>query len=108
MARFAAEHPEIELDRSRVEVATRWPPGPPPAGQRFSHAWFAGYLQALDASGDPDWSQEPRIAFAVVVEFGGSGGRTSGPLARAVSGELIEVFGPDLRINPEPAVRAIP
>lgn len=41
-------------------------------GGRPDHAWFAGYAPA-DA---------PRIAFVVVLEEGGSGGRTAAPLAR--------------------------
>ncbi|MFO0916728.1 MAG: penicillin-binding transpeptidase domain-containing protein [Planctomycetaceae bacterium] len=36
------------------------------------HAWFAGYVPA-DA---------PRVAFVVVVEHGGSGGKVAGPIAR--------------------------
>jgi penicillin-binding protein 2 len=38
------------------------------------HAWFAGYAPADD----------PRIAFAVVVEHGGHGGTTAAPIARKV------------------------
>jgi penicillin-binding protein 2 len=41
-------------------------------GGRPDHAWFAGYAPA-DA---------PRIAFVVVLEQGGSGGRVAAPLAR--------------------------
>ena len=42
------------------------------------HAWFVGYAPADD----------PRIAFAVIVEHGGHGGATAAPVARAV----LEVF----------------
>ena len=38
------------------------------------HAWFVGYAPADD----------PRIAFAVVVEHGGHGGTTAAPIARKV------------------------
>ncbi len=38
------------------------------------HAWFAGYAPADD----------PRIAFAVVVEHGGHGGTTAAPIVRKV------------------------
>ena len=82
-----------------MTVARRWPPDPPVGGGKHSHAWFGGYLQEVDERGDPDWSKEPRIAFAVLVEFGGSGGRTSGPLARDVARQVIEVFGEDLEIH---------
>jgi penicillin-binding protein 2 len=40
-----------------------------------SHAWFVG----LVGPGDDD--AEPAYAIAVVVEYGGSGGRTAGPIA---------------------------
>lgn len=38
------------------------------------HAWFVGYAPA----------DLPRVAVAVIVEHGGSGGRTAGPIARSV------------------------
>jgi penicillin-binding protein 2 len=41
-------------------------------GGRPDHAWFAGYAP----------SDAPRIAFCVVLEEGGSGGKTAGPVAR--------------------------
>ncbi len=33
---------------------------------------------------------------SVLIEFGGSGGRTSGPLGRDVAATLLSVLGPDL------------
>ena len=95
---FVREQPNATFDPSKVTVARRWPPEPPVNGGKHSHAWFGGYLQAVDGLGEPDWSQEPRIAFAVLVEFGGSGGRTSGPLAREVARQIIDVFGDSLEI----------
>jgi penicillin-binding protein 2 len=38
------------------------------------HAWFVGYAPADD----------PRIAFAVILEHGGHGGRTAAPVVRKV------------------------
>jgi hypothetical protein len=35
----------------------------------------------------------------VLVEFGGSGGRTSGVLAKEIAAELLSVFGPDLDVD---------
>ncbi len=96
--RFEAEHPRATFDPSGIEVASRWPAEPPPDDD-YSHAWFGGFLQALHPDGSPDWSATPRVAFAVLVEFGGSGGRTSGPLAKRVAAELLEVLGPDLDPN---------
>ena len=45
------------------------------------HAWFMGFAPA----------DEPRVAFAVVVEHGGHGGSTAAPIARRV----LEVFFSD-------------
>lgn len=39
---------------------------------RPDHAWFAGYVPA----------DQPRFAFAVVLEYAGPGGREAGPVAR--------------------------
>ena len=96
---FVRKQPKATFDPSAVTVARRWPPEPPVDGGKHSHAWFGGYLQKVDGLGDPDWSQEPRIAFAVLVEFGGSGGRTTGPLAKEVARVVIEVFGKELEIH---------
>ena len=93
--RFKTEHPHATYDPAAVAVAGHWPPRPAEDGE-YSHAWFGGFLQRIGADGQPDWTVTPRIAFAVLVEFGGSGGRTSGPLAREVAAELLAVFGPDL------------
>lgn len=48
-------------------------------GGRGDHAWFAGYVPA----------EEPRVAFAVVLEHAGSGGREAGPLARRLVEALL-------------------
>jgi len=97
--RFRAENPGAAFEPSSVSVASRWPHYPPPEGEEFSHAWVAGFLQALDSAGQPEWSEEPRVAFAILVEFGGSGGRTSGPLAKTIAAELLSVFGPELQVQ---------
>lgn len=96
LERFRSRHPLATFDAERVDVATRWPPGPPAEGGNHAHAWFTGYLQRTDSEGRPDWNRTPTVAFAALVEFGGSGGRTSGPLAKDIAGVLLEVLGPDL------------
>jgi len=50
------------------------------------HAWFAGYAPA----------DKPRIAFAVVLEHAGSGGKAAGPVAR----QLVEAFLADGVLEP--------
>ncbi|HNQ23540.1 MAG TPA: penicillin-binding transpeptidase domain-containing protein [Phycisphaerae bacterium] len=99
---FQHQYPEARCDPEAITVAETFPPatGTDESGEdRFAHAWFAGYLQALDTAGEPRWSVPPRIAFVVLIEFGGSGGQVAGPLARQVAGLLLEVLGPDL--NPD-------
>jgi membrane peptidoglycan carboxypeptidase len=44
------------------------------SGTGEPHAWFAGFAPA----------ESPRIAFAVIVEHGGHGGTTAGPIAREI------------------------
>ena len=45
--------------------------------QGMPHAWFAGFAPN-------DAAPERRLAFAVVVEHGGYGGRVAAPIAREV------------------------
>jgi penicillin-binding protein 2 len=58
------------LDDIRIEGKT----GTAQAGRGEDHAWFVGYAPGED----------PRIAFAVILEHGGHGGAAAGPLARAI------------------------
>ena len=51
-------------------------------GDLEDHAWFAGYVPA----------RRPRVAFVVVLEHAGSGGRKAGPVARALV-ESLQVTG---------------
>jgi len=96
--RLRRRHPHATFDPDDVTVASRWPTLPPTSGEHHAHAWFGGYLQPRKASGGADFSTEPRIAFAALVEFGGSGGRTSGPLAKRIASAVLEVFGENLEI----------
>jgi cell division protein FtsI/penicillin-binding protein 2 len=96
IADFIRQYPNLAFDFREVEVASRWPDQEVEQGRKHSHAWFAGYLQPLDASGAPDWQRLAPIAFAVIVEFGGSGGRTSGPIALQVASITREILGSDL------------
>jgi penicillin-binding protein 2 len=44
------------------------------AGRGADHAWFAGFAPA----------ENPKIAFAVIIEHGGHGGEIAGPIAREI------------------------
>ncbi|MHC5111717.1 MAG: penicillin-binding transpeptidase domain-containing protein [Planctomycetota bacterium] len=90
--KFLWDHPRATFDPGDIKVVEEWPARPPDDGGGHSHAWFGAFLQRVDASGRPLWSETPRYAFSVLVEFGGSGGRTSGPLAKQVASTLIEMF----------------
>lgn len=98
--RFEYEYPELKRIEGTAEPAAWWPPEVVTAEQRekekYAHAWFGAFLQPKGMDGLPDWSTEPRIAFAVLVEYGGSGGRVSGPLAAKVADVIIGTFGDDL------------
>ncbi len=58
------------------------------------HAWFVGYAPA----------DVPMVAIAVLVEHGGSGGRTAGPVARAMLDkyllEIEKIDRPDWDVEP--------
>ncbi|MCC7293714.1 MAG: hypothetical protein IT449_16775 [Phycisphaerales bacterium] len=96
LQRFELAHPGWTAKTDEMAVVSTWPADPPPLPKRLSHAWFGGFLQPRGAGGEPDWSRAPRIAFAVLVEFGGSGGRVSGPVAAELSRVLLDTLGPDL------------
>ena len=93
--RFEYRFREQGFEPTGFEVSRRWPANVSP-DQKCSHAWFTGYLQAIDSHRRPIWSKTPRVAFAVMLEYGGSGGRTSGPVGREVARILIETLGPNL------------
>jgi penicillin-binding protein 2 len=96
---FVERYPHEAVDPRDITVAERWPNRPPEHGRKHSHAWFAGYLAPLAANGQPDPRRTPPIAFSVLVEYGGSGGRVSGPIGQAVVHTLLEQLGPDLDPN---------
>ncbi|MCH8053075.1 MAG: hypothetical protein IH895_03370, partial [Planctomycetes bacterium] len=75
----------------RATPAAHWP-AEVSKDRQHSHAWFVAFLQPKDADGRPDWNAQARIAIAVLLEFGGSGGRSSGPLCRDVAEMIIDDF----------------
>lgn len=48
---------------------------------KADHAWFAGYVPA----------DQPRYAFAVVLEHGGSGGQVAGPIVREMVRGMLQL-----------------
>ena len=49
----------------------------------LDHAWFVGLV-------GPDDTKRPMFAIAVIVEYGGSGGRVAGPIANQIIHALQE------------------
>ncbi len=62
------------------EVAIAGKTGTAETGQPSDHAWFTGYVPA----------DSPQVAFVVVLEHGGSGGRDAGPLAKKLVEEMLK------------------
>ena len=56
------------------EVPIAGKTGTAQAGAGDDHAWFVGFAPA----------DRPRVAFSVIVEHGGHGGETAGPIVRAI------------------------
>jgi penicillin-binding protein 2 len=70
------------------DIAVAGKTGTAQAGKgQADHAWFAGYAPA----------DNPRVAFAVVLEHAGSGSKAAGPLAR----QLVEALLADGVLQPE-------
>jgi len=67
-------------DGSLVPLAPDDPPGTPttfrPVKTRYTHAWFVGLVAPK--------GQSPRYAVSVMMEFAGSGGRVSAPIANQI------------------------
>jgi penicillin-binding protein 2 len=78
-AREALELPS-SAKCSRRDIVERWPPRDPKKGEPPTHAWFAGFAPY----------RNPRIALAVIIEYGGSGGATAGPAAKAIFQSLMD------------------
>ncbi len=88
-------------DGAVIEPTAYWPPGAAPTDNE-AHAWFGGFLQPAAHDGRPDWRQPAPVAFAVLLEYGYSGGRASGPVGRRIAQVLIDTLGPAL--NPDAPV----
>jgi penicillin-binding protein 2 len=60
--------------------AMPWYRGSGNSGTELGHAWFIGFAPA----------DNPKLAFAVMVEYGGSGGKDAGPIASAILEAAVE------------------
>lgn len=91
-AEFARLHPHLREARIEESQPCGFWPLYAPDDRNYSHAWFVAFLQEKGSDGLPNWGASPRIAIAVLLEFGGSGGRTSGPLCLDIAGLILDEF----------------
>ncbi len=56
------------------KILKRWPPNRPEKDSPETHAWFAAFAPY----------RNPRVALAVILEHGGSGGQSAGPVGRSI------------------------
>jgi penicillin-binding protein 2 len=66
--------------RANPNPAMPWYRGSGRQGTDLAHAWFIGYAPA----------ERPRIAFCVMVEYGGSGGHDAAPIVNALIDACIQ------------------
>jgi len=102
VAEFKRTHREASFDPQDAKPYAWWPPKRKPDDEKYAHAWLAGYLQSVRPGGEALLDRTPPIAFAVLVEFGGSGGYTTGPIARDIAAIICRLLGPDLDPDYEP------
>lgn len=77
-----------EVDRIYFNASTAespnadmpWYRGSGPNGKDLGHAWFIGFAPAND----------PKVAFAVMVEYGGAGGHDAGPFVQVILDACID------------------
>ena len=79
------------VDTLSLNVERWWPYPPDPDRARPSHAWFIGFVQPK-SDGTFRGGGRPRFAFAVMIDYGGSGGRQAGPLAADICRMIIDEF----------------
>ncbi len=56
------------------KIVERWPPDRPDDDEPPTHAWFAAFAPY----------ERPKIALAVIIEYGGGGGQAAGPIGRDI------------------------
>jgi len=83
LARFPGEKPEVIADG----IDQLFPPRDG-EGDLPSHAWFIAYTQSQETPrGAPP--RGPSYAISVIIEYGGSGGKVAGPVAKAIAEMLV-------------------
>ena len=70
----------VPASPQRPNEETPWYRGFGPDGTTLKHSWFIGFAPA----------DKPKLAFAVMLEYGGSGGSGAGMIANELIGLLIE------------------
>ncbi len=83
LARYPDDKPQVVADGIDELFPPRGPDGKLP-----SHAWFIAYTQPK-ATPRGVAPRGPSYAISVIIEFGGSGGKIAGPVARAIAELLV-------------------
>ena len=84
LARFPGEKPRVIADG----IDQLFPPRDS-EGDLPSHAWFIAYTQSKETPrGAPPRGRS--YAISVIIEYGGSGGKVAGPVAKAIAEMLVE------------------
>lgn len=73
-------HATADWEVVERKAVKRWPVVEEGRGKMPTHAWFAGFAPR----------EEPRIALALVIEYGGSGGKVAAPVGRRVFELLLD------------------
>jgi penicillin-binding protein 2 len=84
LARFPDPKPRVVDDG----INELFPP-PQADGKLPSHAWFIAYTQSKDTPRGAA-PRDHAYAISVIIEFGGSGGKVAGPVAKAIAELLVE------------------
>jgi penicillin-binding protein 2 len=83
LARYSDDKPQVVADGIDELFPPRGPDGKLP-----SHAWFIAYTQPK-ATPRGVAPRGPSYAVSVIIEFGGSGGKVAGPVAKAIAELLV-------------------
>jgi len=109
--RFLQGHPEVSVDAILSCEPTEWWPWPADdAAPTPSHAWFVGFVKP---KASPPGKPDARVAIAVLIEYGGSGGQEAGPVVGHLASLLADEFpayltGEAARRHPDDKLAARP
>lgn len=94
---FRRRFPELSIDAIVSRTPAEWWPFPRTERKTTpSHAWFVAYVQPKSVSAV---GGGPSVAIAVLVEYGGSGGKVAGPVVGQIAQLIHDEFPQYLRAS---------